>query len=182
MFKKIWQIILFIFLISAISIAQISFLPALPHFLSKINLVVIVLMFSLFFFNFSSAVWVALIGGFWLDLVSFNFFGAHIFILFSAAFLTYRISDSWLTNRSLYSFSFLILIATVIFNIIREGLFYLIADHSYFFLFQGGFWLDLLYQCAWSVAAALLMFNLAGILTRRLKPFFLEKRTLYDII
>ncbi|HBA36748.1 TPA: hypothetical protein DCZ15_02615 [Candidatus Falkowbacteria bacterium] len=179
MFKKIGQIIFFLVFVSAAALAQFSFLSSLPEFFGQINLVVIVLLFFLFFFDFRTAVWTALIAGFWLDLISFNFFGLYLIALFLTAACAHWLSVSWLTNRSLYSFLALILSATIVYNITKEILLSLSAyDQAAFFLVDGNFWRALAYQSAWSLIVALLTFNFAGILTRRLQPFFLEKKPL----
>lgn len=176
MLKKIWQLIFYSFLVSAAAIIQFTLIFALPSFFSAMNLVLIVLVFTLFFYDFRSALGATLIAGFWLDLFSFNFFGFYILILFLTILLANWALSSWLTNRSLYSFLALILIATISYNLI-SGIFsyFGIFNSSLLFLFSG-FWLTLAYQCAWSLLAALLMFNLAGAATKRLKPFFLEKK------
>lgn len=179
MFKKIWQLVFFVLSLSFIAIIQLTLINAWPSFLGQINLVLIVLIFTLFFFDFRAAVWAAIINGFWLDLFSFNFFGLYLIALFLIIALARWISTRWLTNRSLYSFLLLIITATVAYNLITGVLLYFSAyDHSLLFLVQGDFWLALAYQSAWSLMAALLMFNLAGTVTRQLKPFFLEKKFL----
>lgn len=178
MLKKIIQIIFLICLIFAAAIVQYSFIFALPTFFSSFNLILIILVFSLFFYDFRSALGVALVGGFWLDLFSFHFFGFYILGLFLTAWLADRILRGWLTNRSLYSFGLLMLLATLAYNFLAGFFVYFFATGitSQFFLGRRGFWLDLAYQIAWGELAALLMFSLAGAATRRLKPFFLEKK------
>jgi cell shape-determining protein MreD len=174
--KKIGQLILLIFLISAAALIQSSFLNVLPSFLGAINLMLIILVFTLFFYDFRSALGVALFGGFWLDLFSFHFFGFYLFSLFFTLAVVAWILRSWLTNRSLYSFGLLIFLATIIYNLIAGLLTYFFAYGSTgFFAWTRHFWLYLFYQSAWCELAALLLFNFAGAATRRLKPFFLEK-------
>ncbi len=174
--KKIAQLIFFILLIAAASIVQFSWLNVLPSFFGAINLVLIILILTLFFYDFRSALGAALIGGFWLDLFSFNFFGYYLITLFITAILAAWILNSWLTNRSVYSFGLLLLLATIIYNIISGLLSYFsIYEFSEVFWLSGHFWLYLLYQCAWSELAALLTFNLAAAATKRFQPFFLEK-------
>ena len=177
MIRKIAQIIFLVFLIFSAAIIQYSFIFALPTFFASFNLMLIILVFTLFFYDFRSALGVALIGGFWLDLFSFNFFGFYLLTLFLSALLADVILRSWLTNRSLYSFGLLILLTTLAYNFLAGLLSYsMAASSSSFFLAHQSFWLALVYQIAWSELAALLMFSLAGAATRRLKPFFLEKK------
>jgi cell shape-determining protein MreD len=175
MFKKIWRIIFFVLLLSGLAGIQLSLIFTLPDFFRQINLILIALIFTLFFFGFRAAVWAAIIGGFWLDLFSFSFFGLYLITLFLTALLTEKIANTWLTNRSLYSFLLLILAATVGYNMIFGILSYFSSNQAVFFLTQSNFWQALAYQGVWSLAAGLLMFNLAGAATRWLKPVFLKK-------
>lgn len=176
MLKKIFQIIIFSLIISAAAVVQFSFIFALPPFFASFNLMLVMLIFTLFFYDFRSALFVALLGGFWLDIFSFHFFGFYILTLFLTAWLAEIVLRGWLTNRSLYSFGLLILCATLIYNLLAGCLAYIFSSgRLVFFLLAGSFWQSLAYQILWSGAAALLLFNLAGAATRRLKPFFLEK-------
>jgi len=179
MFKKIWQIIIFFIFFSLAAVAQLSLINAWPGFFNQINLVLIVVVFTLFFFGLPAAFAASLISGFWLGLFSFNFFGLYLIALFLTAVLAQRILSGWLTNRSLYSFLFLILLATIGYNFITGVLLYFSAYESEtFFLIRGNFWLSVAYQSIWSLIAALLAFSLTNAATRHLKPFFLEKKGL----
>lgn len=177
MFKKIEQIFFFILLLSGVAIIQFSFIFSLPSVFSQINLAAIALIFTLFFFGFRAALYAALVVGFWLDLYSFVFFGFYLLLFFLTAWLSDRILKAWVTNRSLYSFLLLIVIATISYNFMHAILSYLAGTSAgTFFLWRAAFWSDLFYQAAWSAVAGILMFSLAGALTRRFKPFFLEHR------
>lgn len=175
--QKAGQIIFFIFLTSLAAIIQIALIYAWPDFFNQLNLVLITLVFALFFYGLRSSLLVAVVAGFWLDLLSFDFFGFNLIVLGLTAFLVHLILNSWLTNRSLYSFGLLILTATVIYNLTVGSLAYFFAaDQVSFFLWRSLFWRQLLYQSIWSSLAAILMFSLVAAATRRLKPFFLEKK------
>lgn len=177
MWSKIWQVLIFIGLVSVLTLGQLSFVLALPDFFKAINLVLIFLVFSVFFYDLRVALGFALASGLWSDLLSFHFFGFYIIVLFLSALLTAWILTNWLTNRSLYSFLLLIIASTLIYNFLVGLLSYLfVYDHGQFFLFQSSFWLFFLYQIAWSGLAALLLFSLAGVFTKRFKPFFLERQ------
>jgi hypothetical protein len=177
MLKKIWQIFFFIIILSGVAIIQSSFVFNLPAAFSQINLIVIVLVFTLFFFGFRPALYAAVVLGFWLDLFSFYFFGLHILLFLATVIFANWVLSAWLTNRSLYSFLLLIFIATAVYDFALALLFFLSgASLGTFFLWQGSFWLGLFYQVIWSGLAGLLMFNLASALTRRFQPFFLETK------
>jgi cell shape-determining protein MreD len=176
MLKKIIQLAIFFFLILAAALIQASVINVLPSFFGAIDLLLIIVVFTLFFYDFRSAVVTAGLGGFCLDLWTFNFFGFHLLALFLTLLFAAWILNSWLTNRSLYSFLSLIVLSTLVYNVVIGLLSYLSADgFSATFGRSAHFWLYLLYQCLWSGLAGLLLFNLAAAATKRLKPFFLEK-------
>lgn len=177
MLKKIGQIIIFFGFSSLAAILQFSLINVLPGIWGQINLVLVTAIFILFFFNLQSALLYAVVSGFWLDLLSFEFFGLYLAALFLTVFLTYLILKNWLTNRSFYSFFALITLATIIYNILIAILFYLSFSFDGPGLFAySSFYLSLLYQIVWSLFLALALFNLATVLTKSFKPFFLVKR------
>ena len=179
MFKKSWQLTIFIILISLSAIVQFSLISAWSGLLGQINLGLLTLIFALFFFSFRITIFLVLLFGFWFDLMTFKFFGFYTISLFATAFLGYWILKNWLTNRSLYSFLALIFIATTFYNFFSALLLYFTAaEKSWFFIGQVDFWLALVYQLSWNLLAAILLFHLATSLIKKLNPFFLEKKTI----
>lgn len=177
MMKTGLRISAFIFFASLIAVIQASLISAWPSFFGQLNLVLIVLIFILFFFGSEAALWLVAIFGFWLGLIYFQFFAFFLIIFLITVLVSQVLLKNWLTNRSLYSFFALILIATVVFNFLAALFFYFfVATPGYFWLGSGDFWLALLYQSAWSLIAALLLYHLATALTKRLQPFFLESK------
>jgi len=176
--KNVWQITILVLIMSILAILQFSFISALPDPFRQCNLVLIILTFILFFLDFRVALLAALISGFWLDIMSFNFFGFHLLIFFVVLLLAQSILKNWLTNRSFYTLLSLMLGITVFYNLLSAITLYLASDYHYtFFLLQSSFWTTLLYQGMWSLFASLILFNLAALLSRRIKPFFLEKKS-----
>lgn len=177
MVKQIGRIIFFIIIFSLATIVQLSLWPALPPFFHQFNLALIIVVFALFFAGLRPALAAALVCGFWLDIFSFQFFGLNILSLGLAAVIADFISLRWLTNRSLYSFLFLMLIASASQSLLLGfSSYFFAAESGAFFLFLGSFWTALLSQLAWTGTVALLTFNLVGAATRRLQPFFLENK------
>ncbi len=177
MWRRIWQISFFVIIVSLAALAQFSLVPAWPGFLAYINLGLIILIFSLFFFDFRGALLAGLVFGFWLDFLSFRFFGFYLLSLFLTLLISAWLLRDRLTNRSLYSFSALLLIATWLYNFLAAILFEIFeANQASFFLFRGDFWKSGLYQSAWGLLAAVFFFHLAAALTKRFKPFFLDKQ------
>lgn len=178
-FNRYLQWLAYAIFFSLAAIFHSSFISALPPFFSAINLSLILLFFVLLFTNLNTALVTSILLGFWLDISTFSFFGLNTISLFMAIWTVNFLLINWLTNRSLYSFLALSAIGTVAYNF----LFYILlffwqgsaADNS-FFLFSTNFWTSLLWQMLWSTIFMLLFFNLANSLSKRLKPFFLEKK------
>ena len=178
MLKNIWQIITLVFIMSFLVLFQSSFISALPNPFRQFNLVLVVLMFTLFFIDFRTALISALAAGFWLDVFSFNFFGLYLLIFFIVLLLAEWILKNWLTNRSFYALVALMIVATFVYNLLAAIILYLVSsNYTTFFLLQSNFWLSLVYQIIWGVLSALILFNLAALLSKRIKPFFLEKKS-----
>lgn len=177
MFKKIWRVTLLVLFLSLIAIVQFSFIAVLPSFWRQLNLVLIVMIFILFFFDSPTALAAALISGFWLDIFAFDFFGFYLLALSLTLILAHWLATTWLTNRSFYSFLLLMLASAVAYNLITGFLrYFFTVETGTFFLASGAFWLALLYQAGGNFLSALLLFNIVGMATQRLQPFFLEKK------
>ncbi len=178
MLKRIWQIFILFFIASFLALCQFSLISALPDPFRQFNLVLVYLVLVLFFFDFRLALISALISGFWLDILSFNFFGFYLLIFFATLLIANWILQDWLTNRSFYTLLALMLGLTIFYNLFAASLLALVSSSSNtFFLFKVHFWVTLAYQSFWSLLAALILFNLANLVSRRIKPFFLEKKS-----
>lgn len=183
MLKRIWQVLVLVAVISFFVLLQFSLISALPNPFRQFNLVLVVLIFILFFLDFRLSLISALIAGFWLDVISFNFFGFYLLILFATLLLAQWILKNWLTNRSFYTLISLMLSLTFFYNLLAATILYLVsADSGTFFLWQSHFWSTLAYQILWSFLAALILFNIAVASSKKIRPFFLEKKSLYDNI
>ena len=177
MFKKIGQIIIFFALSSIVAVCQFSFINVLPSIWGQINLVLVVAIFTLFFFDWRSALFYGAISGFWLDLMSFEFFGLYLAAILLTIIISHLILKNLLTNRSFYSFFTLIIAATITYNILLAIFFYFSFNDKTSSLFiNSSFYLALVYQIVWSLFLALALFNLAIFLTTGFKPFFLVKK------
>jgi len=177
MLKKIWQIIFLVLIASIVFWWQFSFVSGLPAFWSNLNLPLIMIVFALFFYDWRLATTTALVCGLWSDLMSFSVWGLNLITLLLTVAVAKLILTRLLTNRSLYSFVLLIILAGLAAALTKEILLLIISDnHSSFFLIRSHFWQNLGYESLWSLLFSLLMFNGAGFMSRRLQPFFLEKR------
>jgi hypothetical protein len=177
MFKKVGQVLIFVAVCLVAANLQFAFISPLPAAFNQINLGLMLLMFILFFFGARAALLFIFLFGFLMDTFSFQFFGFYTICLAVAAVASYLILENWLTNKSLYSFWALFLVATLAYNLSAVILTFIVAN------FQGvpgfftlSFWRNVFYQSAWNILAAALFFNIAVILAKRFQPFFLEKK------
>ncbi|NCB20766.1 MAG: hypothetical protein EOM88_02490 [Clostridia bacterium] len=179
MLKRIVTILLFIFFAIFLVVVQFSLLNSLTYPWLSINLLVIALVLVFLISNKEQAWFLAIALGYFNDLLSFQAFGATIVSLFLTAIIIYLILENWLTNRSLYSFMLITVIAIFVESLIYN-LFIYIFDWSgqinSFFLFSSSFWTSL----AWNILTALIIvtlsFHFLVILSRKLQPFFLSKK------
>jgi rod shape-determining protein MreD len=178
MAKRLGQLFILIFLALLLALAQFSLLSALPDPFRQFNLVLIYLVFILFFLDLRVALISALVIGFCFDILSFHFFGFYLSIFFISLFFAQWVLKDWLTNRSFYTLLALMVGLTVFYNVLAAMILSLLSSsYNTFFLFESHFWKTLAYQSLWSFLAALVLFNLAALVSRRIKPFFLEKKS-----
>lgn len=178
MSKRIVAIFLSIFFAIALVVLQFSLISSLPYPWHSINLLSIALVLVFLISTKEQAWFVAITLGYFSDLFSFQPFGAAIVSLFLTAIIIHLILDNWLTNRSLYSFLLIAVIAVISETFIHHTFIYIFdwsGQASSFFLFTSSFWESL----AWSILAGLLIitlsFHFLVILSRKLQPFFLSK-------
>ncbi len=177
MFKNFLHLFAFVICISLLAIWQISAVFVWPGFLSEFNLIPIVIVSLLFFYNVKEALLASLIFGFFLDLFSFSFFGLESLTLIISLFLIYRISISWLTNRSIYSFLIINLLFILFYSLVSSLLLYFsYFEISSFFLWQKYFWYSLSFRLLWSLIISLTCFTPLATATKSLRPVFLDKK------
>jgi rod shape-determining protein MreD len=159
---------------------QFSFIGALPFAWRQFNLVLVFLLLILFFFGFEPAVWLAVILGFFSDLLSFDYFGLQLLVLPLVLIFAHLWLVNWFTNRSVYSFLALTLAATVLYNLVFYASIYIIgrffSDSNDFFLWQGNFWSGLGLQIISNSVSLFLFFIIANFFSTRFKPVFLDKK------
>lgn len=176
MFKRIGQIIALTLVCLLLANLQFSFISSLPGAFSQINLGLMFLMFILFFFGIKTAIVFIFIFGFLIDSFSFQFFGFYFVSLAGAALISYLILENWLTNKSLYSFWALFLIATISYNLLATVMVFIASNFQGVpGLFSLAFWRNVFYQSVWNILAGALFFNFLASLAKKFKPSFLEK-------
>jgi len=143
----------------------------------QFNPALALILLSLFLFGFRTAAWLALILGFFADIISFNYFGLQLLTLPLVVILADLWMSNWFTNRSAYSFLALTVVATIFYNLSYYFLSYLgrFMDDSAFFIFSWDFWAALGLQVASNLTILLAYFFITSLHSRRFRPVFLEK-------
>lgn len=176
MLKKIFKIIIFVLALIFLAIFQISAIFLWPGFWGELNLILIVIVSILFFYDIKASLLATLIFGFCLDLFSFNFFGMESLSLLISLFLVYRLSITWLTNKSIYSFLIMNVIFSFSYLLFSSFFIYFFYYESVsFFLFKKIFWQSLLYKTTWSLIIIIISFFPLAKVSKNLRPMFLEK-------
>jgi hypothetical protein len=179
MSKRLIKYLLILLGAAALALLQFSFISALPWPFSNLNLSLTVIIFSFLLFDKEDVWLIALFLGFFLDVWFFHPFGTIILSLFFSAIVLYLILENLLTNRSVYSFLLLTIIA-VISDTLFTRIFLIIFDWSGSsasrFLSSSLFWESLVWNLILNLIIVGVIFSLLAILSRRLKPFFLKRR------
>lgn len=178
LFQVLKKILLVILATLAIFL-QFSFIPALPSFFWSINLPLAIVLVFLIFFGLREAVLAAFFSGFLMDSWHFSPFGVYLFTFLVVIFLAQLILNNWLTDRSLYSFLALSVISSLAFNIFWSLLNFLFSfgrGTNTFFLFSWGFIKYSFFSIPWLLLICGASFVFLSLVSRRLKPVFLNKR------
>jgi len=163
-----------------LAVFQMSFISGLPYGLRELNVLIIFMVLFLEVDAGHGAVW-------WMFLVGlvfglYNSFFFPVFILFwPLVFLFCRfLYSNLLTNRSLYSFFGLAVFTTWFYHLFFRSAVYLIdvflGVETGFFLFDGDFWLSLLWATVLNAAGVFISFSLINQISNRLKPVFIFRK------
>ena len=163
----------------AIIIAQLAFINGLPPYLSNLNIVLIIIILLISLGSLRTALWWAIGLGFLLDFFSFEPFGLYLSSLFFTVLFLRILLNSFITNRSLYSFLTLTFFGTLFF----EFCVYAISFFSRFFSsqnfiveFTAGFWQQEAANVFVNLITMAIIFYLVNFLSRSFRPVFLIRR------
>ena len=174
----IYRILLNIILGSLLFILQFGLISALPGFWRNLNLIVVVLVFILVLKGFRIALWWLLGLAVLLDIYSFLPFGINILSYLWMIIFTNLVLVKLITNRSLYSFVVLIFFALV--NLKFIAIIFIFAI-NFFTNSTGGqifnleILINLLFSLGTTILAAVIIYYLLNLVSRKLKPVFLVK-------
>ncbi len=175
MYSKIGLNILFLFIVV---LFQMAFINNLPWGFSKLNLILITLIFILGLIDFKFALWWSLGAGFLLDIYSFELFGIYLVVIILTIVITNFLLINFFTNRSLYSFLILSFLALLIYEIFLQLAFYItnVFSHQYYFrIFELDFWVNVLQAEIYNLFLVIIVFYATNFITQKLKPVFLIK-------
>jgi hypothetical protein len=179
MSKQIIKYVLLLIGAAILALLQFSFISALPWPFNNFELSLVAIVFSFLLFNKKDSWIIAIALGFFTDLWLFHPYGTAILSLFFTAVVIYLVLENLLTNRSLYSFLLITIIAVLV-NTIFTRIFLVIFDWSgantSHFLTSSLFWGSLMWNLILSLVVVGFIFSVLALLSRRLKPFFLKRR------
>ncbi len=174
-----YKIFFNIILILLVAIFQISFVNNLPLYFNQINIFLLILIFILSLTNFEYIAWWSIGIGLILDIFSFYFFGVYLVSYFLTILLINYLYKNYFTDRSLYSFSILIVISIIFYEFIIKTFYYLlflINSKEVFFLVSEIFWFNLFSELIINLLAMSILFYIFSLLSEKLKPVFLIKK------
>ncbi len=170
-----YKILLSTFLISFITILQITLLGSFNNYFSSFNLVLATLIILLFIIDFSWVVYFSIISGLILDIYSSLPFGIFMFSIFVSISVSYFLLLNFFTNRTFYSVVFVGLSAVVAYNVIfliTIGLSYFMGLSDFFVHYD--YWLKLGYQIINIIILLIVLFLIINLFSRKFKPNFVR--------
>lgn len=167
-----------IFLLFAVFVFHLAFVKSFGSWFSYFNLGLVALIFVLDFSGFFWSMCWALGLGFLFDIFYFHPFGIYIFCFLILVFTSYFLFIRFFTNRSLYSFLALTLIATLVFEIFYHLIVYIVNFYTWtgnFYLWSGEFWNIFFKSAVVNLVAVILLFNIFNFVSNRFNAVFLKK-------
>jgi len=157
---------------------QQSFLTAAPLFFPYINLILIYCISLLIIVNADFALYNTLFFGILSDVYSPNLFGLYTISLMFSIFLAHIFLRQLFTNRSIYTFIFLTIIATLSFQLCHQiilltaNIFTMRTTFSVFF--SQRYFLSMLYENIANVVVISIIFYVVNYFSFKLKTFFIK--------
>ncbi|MFH1412653.1 MAG: hypothetical protein ABIG10_01325 [bacterium] len=169
------RIIFNLLLIFLMVIIQQAFIHALPLGFNYLNLVLITLVFILILFNLNLSLMWWLASAWLLDLFSFYPFGSHLLVFGIILLIIYWLLINFFTNRSLYSFLILIIIATIMYDFGMYFANYLFSSEIGIEM-KAGWWIIELKHLIFNSGLTIVFFYALNFISHQFKPVFLSKK------
>jgi len=173
--KIIFTILFTVFLVAT----QLSFISGLPAGFSNVNLILVSLIFISVIGGSKFSVWWAIGAGLFMDILSFLSFGTYLLSLVAIALLIDFSLKKWFTNRSLYTFLALTILATVSYSILiklSSYLMHFLSGSGFILILNEKFWTNELSQLVLNLLSVAVIFYFFNLLSIKLKPVFLIKK------
>ncbi|KKR21890.1 MAG: hypothetical protein UT48_C0002G0023 [Parcubacteria group bacterium GW2011_GWE2_39_37] len=172
MYSKIFNILLAF----GLAIFQLGFVSGLPGYLSSLNLIIIVLLFILVLGDLKTALFWSLVTGFLVDLFSFTPFGLNLISLTITIIATNFLLVGFFTDRSLYSFLTLTIVASFTCQFISTSLFSItrLMDGTSISL-GSSYYSGLVKELFINLLISAVLFQIVNYISHKFKPVFLNK-------
>ena len=170
-----YKILLSIIVIAFISIIQITVLGSLGNYFSSFNLLLAVLVISLFLVDFNWVIYFTIGAGLVLDIYSSLPFGIFMISIFLAISISNFLLFDFFTNRSFYSVVFVGWSTVLLFNIIfliSTGIVYLLGLSDFYI--NNDYWLKLVYQVINISIVLISLFFVINLFSKKFKPNFIR--------
>lgn len=176
--NNIFKILLSLILAVIIVIIHFSLIRFLNYPWNLLNLLIPTIIFLFILSNHYLAWSFALFSAYLLDISSFHFFGFYIISYLLIIFLINSWLRNWFTRHSIYSFLALGFLTVIAQNLIYYILLIISSNQNLLLIIKLDFWLDLVYQALGVVFIVAILFYLTLKFSRKLKPFFLNRKPL----
>jgi cell shape-determining protein MreD len=156
--------------IALIGVIEVCLFGSLPFGLWRLHLLPLLLIFIFLFTNIRVAAWWALGGGLVLELFSFYHFGTYIVLLWLVLAIIYFLFEKVMTDRSVFSVVTVAAVITLVCDLFRLLLDYNAAQVTAPF---SSLLERLVLSLVVNVVAAIIIFYISNLASRRLRPVFL---------
>jgi hypothetical protein len=173
------KVIFYVLLVYILSLIQLFFISGLPFLFSRLNIVLLTLIFFLVLSDFYTTLKIGIGLALLLDVYSFYPFGVYLITILIIILILYYLLEDFFTNRSIYTFLAMGLIATALYeffvNILKFG-YKLFIDNSAYMFLSKDFLLNFIGEIFINSLGIIIIFYSINMLSHRLKPIFLWKK------
>ncbi|MFA5070147.1 MAG: hypothetical protein WC528_02595 [Patescibacteria group bacterium] len=173
------RIFFLVILIILVLIFQLNILYFISSLSSLINPFLIIAVLLLLLYDLKISFFWVLVGAFLIDIYSINFFGLYLITYVLTIYVANFFFKRFFTNRSLYSFIIISMIATISYFVFLAGfsqLFYYIHISPYSLRLDHIFFLSVLYQTMINAFIMGLAYFIALYVSDHLKANFIFKK------
>lgn len=174
-----FKIIIILISVISLSLAQVSFISALPFPFYEFDLLIIFLVFFRALFPGLKNIWIFALAGLIFDVFYIPVIDIFVVVWPLIFLICDFLSSNVFTNRSLYSFLATGFFVTIFYSLILNSAFYLfrvLSSEAGVFILDKGFWLALGSKIILNLLVIIICFYIINFLSNRLRPVFIIKR------